>query len=594
MFGTTKWLGISGLIVTLLTVFAHAQDDRNVLPRLGTNVAGLHQLSSTMPFTDLFKVTSGWFTSCEYDWIGKKAIDPGCTPQNSFNTREQHKLDLDEHGWVRSLPNSDDAEIFTSVISGLHLDNDFPLGRYILLYSGKGKIEVSGAVNIIEEKPGRTVFDLIATRMGLKIKISQLHKRNYIRDIHVVSAANEESFKDNPFDVDYVDRLKPFEAIRFMPWSNPRNNQSIDWADASTPETARYTGNTGVPVKTMIDLANSIEAAPWLTMPYKASDDFIKQYAKMARKHVKRDKKIYIELSNEMWNIIFPATSHAIAGAKKLWPNAYSKEADYKRKVKLASNWYGKRTVEMCDIWKRVFSRYPDRVVCVIAAQSNVDWVGKEVLDCPLWLGGPCASKVHAYAVGPYFGDYIAKKEHRKTVTQWARSEDGMDKLFKEIEQGSVLPNGPKGGAIQHFVDTKMKTSMQLADDYGLPLLAYEAGQHLIRFDHPHQINDSELLDFFKRANDDPRMEAAYQRYLKAWEENGGKTLIHFYGIGKASSKDFFSMLPSSSAKTSPKYNALMQYLRAKNKDQYPHSKALGYREINLRREQAREAALKK
>ncbi len=574
------------LVIASTRVYAVQSSD----PRMGINVEGIHKLNSSLPFTDLFKVSTGWFTSCQFDWQHKSAIDPGCTQKNSFNTQEQASLNLDKNGWVRSLPARNESEIYTSVVSGLNLDDDFPLGRYVLLYSGKGDIEVLGALNIVDEKPGRIVFNLIATQRGIKIKINKTHSRDYIRDIHLVSVANENRFQKQPFDPNYIARLRPFDSIRFMPWTNPRSTELVHWNQHPTSRYAHYTGTAGVPIETMLDLANSIDAVPWLNMPHKASDEFMRSYARLAKKRVRGNKKIYVEFSNEMWNVIFPATSYAIREALKLWPNAYTDKTNadknsYERRVKLANNWYGKRSVEMCNIWKQVFGKKKHRIVCVIASQSNVDWVGKEALDCPLWSGGPCGSKVDAYAVGPYFGDYIAKIAHRSTVNNWASRADGMNLLFKEIEQGGVLPKGPKGGAIQHFVNSNMKVSMKLADDYALPLLAYEAGQHLIRYDRPHKITDPKLLDFFMRANQDQRMQHAYKRYLKAWEENGGKTLMHFYGIGKPSPNDFFGMLPSSKAQSSAKYSGMLAHLRTRYPDRYQHSRALTYQELQERRD---------
>ena len=572
------------ILLWLLILSNTAKAVQDPGPRLGVNVGGLHKLSTALPFTDLFKNSRGWFTSCEFNWQTKRAIDPGCTAKTSFNTHEQNKLPLDRNGYVRSLPDRNSPVIYTSVTSGLNLEEDFPLGRYVLLYSGLGKIEVLGGLNIIEERPGRIVFDLISTRLGIKVKISQTQAGNHIRDIHLVAAHNEHTFRQRPFNPDYIARMRPFQSIRFMPWTNPRATKLVHWNQHPTPDFVNYTADGGVPVETMIDIANAANAAPWLNMPHTASDQFMREYARMARRRVTGNKKIYIEFSNEMWNVIFPATSYAIREAIKLWPNAYAKKNSYERRVKLANNWYGKRSVEMCNIWKQVFGNQKNRVICVIASQSNVDWVGKEALDCPLWAGGPCGSKVDAYAVGPYFGDYIAKLPHRAEVTHWANRPDGMNLLFREIEQGGVLRKGPKGGAIQHFVNSNMKTSMKLADDYGLPLLAYESGQHLIRYDRPHKITDTKLLDFFMRANQDPRMKRAYQRYLQAWEQNGGKTLMHFYGIGKPSHEDFFGMLASPKQTHSAKYDAMLQYMGTRYRDSYQHQSPLSAQALAERR----------
>lgn len=564
-------------------------------PRLGINVGGLHKLPTAMPFTDLFKISQGWFTSCDFDWLLKEAIDPGCTEQNSFNTQEQHKLNLDRNGYVRSLPERHDSETYTSVVSGFHLDEDFPLGKYVLLYSGVGDIKVSGALNIVSQKAGRIVFDLLSARMGIKIKISRTESNNYIRNIHLVAEKNEKNFQQQPFNMAYLSRMRPFDAIRFMAWTNPRATNLVEWDQHPMPTFAHYTGENGVPVETMIDIANAANAVPWLSMPHQASDRFMREYARMARRRVTGNKKIIIEFSNEMWNIIFPATDYAVEQATQYWPNAYHEESNYERRVKLASNWYGKRSVEMCRIWKQIFGNKKNQIICVIASQSNIAWVGQEALDCPLWQQGPCGTQVDAYAVGPYFGEYIAKLPYRKQVTDWARRLDGIDMLFKEIEQGGMLTNGPKEGAIEYFVNAHMKVSRKLADEYGLPLFAYEAGQHLMRYDPPHKVTDPTLLAFFMRANKNFRMKSAYQRYLKAWEQNGGKTMMHYYGIGKPSLNDFFGMLATPEQTHSPKYDAMLDYMGiAPHALIYKRERPLSAVMLRQRRQKARQDALRK
>jgi hypothetical protein len=231
----------------------------------------------------------------------------------------------------------------------------------------------------------------------------------------------------------------------------------------------------------------------------------------------------------------------------------------------MATNWYAKRTVEMCKIWKDEFGKQRKRVKCVLSAQAAVPWVGTETLDCPLWKeAGGCGKYVDAYAVGPYFGDYIARLEHRPEIKQWTQDPDGgMARLFREILHGGVLKKGHPGGAINLTLGRYVDNSKKLANKYGLELLAYEAGQHLIRYDPPHTIKDPAVLTLFMRAQKDPRMQDAYQRYLAGWAQHGGGLLMHFYGIGELSKKNFFSMLDHTGQASTPKYAALMQYLGA-------------------------------
>ncbi len=591
----TFTLIVAGLLSTLLLSSAHAVRDPG--PRVGINVGGLHQLNAAMPFTDLFKNSRGWYTSCEFNWQANRAIDPGCSRKNSFNTKEQSRLNLDANGWVRSLPSRNAPVIYTSIISGLNLPEDFPLGQHVLVYAGEGDIQVLGDITITNQRPGRIAFNLNSPKRGIKVKITRTNPRNYIRDISLVQARFERTFRQQPYNPDYIARLRPFQSIRFMPWTNPRATNAVHWNQMPTKRTVNYTGDNGVAVEDMIGIANAANAAPWFNIPHTASDQLIRQYAHLAKGRV-RNNRIFVELGNEMWNVIFPGTTYAAKQGLKLWPNAYARKPAYERRVKIASNWYGMRSAQMCRIWKQVFANQKARVTCVIASQSNVDWVGKEALDCPLVPGEACGSQVDAYAVGPYFGHYIARLENRAYANNWANRPDGMNLLFQELERGGVLPKGPKGGAIEHFARTELQTSMRLADNYGLPLLAYEAGQHLIRFDNPHKITDPKLLSFFRDAANHPRMRGAYQRYLRAWEQNGGKTLMHFYGIGKPSPEDFFGVLPNSRTTTSTRYQALLDHMRRRYPVTRPHGRKLTPMQIAERRgrvqEQLRKEQLKK
>ena len=91
---------LSRLIKTLVVViiaFATIQTSSarySENPKLGINVGGLGKLTTSIPFTDIFKSAKGWFTSCEYDWRAQQPIDPGCTKKTSLNSQEQDQLQI--------------------------------------------------------------------------------------------------------------------------------------------------------------------------------------------------------------------------------------------------------------------------------------------------------------------------------------------------------------------------------------------------------------------------------------------------------------------------------------------------------------------
>ena len=546
-----------------LTQTGSARYSKN--PKLGINVGDLGKLTSSIPFTDIFKSSRGWFTSCEFDWRAGVPIDPGCTRKTSLNSQEQDQLQLDGNGWVRILPTPNESPIFTSVTSTWKLSEHFPLGRYVVLYEGEGIMKITGDLRMGYQTPGHIEFDLLSPKRNLKLQITRTDPRrngNYIRNIRIVPKANETNYQRQVFNPDYLARIREMHSLRFMPWTNPRGNMAVEWNQRATIGTSHYTGDNGVPAERMIDLANAVNATPWISIPYKASDDYMQQYARMVKNRLRKDQKVYVEFSNEVWNTIFPSATYAARKADALWKFPYPKVPQGKRRVLLAANWYAKRSVEMCQIFKKEFGGQRNRVICAVGSLNSVPWVGKEILDCPLWkAANGCGRHVDAYGIGPYFGDYIARKENRATVKSWTRDGDGgKSRLFQEILHGGMVAKSPEGGAMS-LLRTQIAQNKALADKYNLQLLAYEAGQHLIRYDPPHTVKDPAVLNLFMSAQKDPRMRQAYQQYLKTWQQGGGGLMLHFYGIGEPEPKNFFGMLDYLHQPSTPKYLALMDYL---------------------------------
>ena len=537
----------------------------NENPKLGINVGGLGKLTTSIPFTDIFKSAKGWFTSCEYDWGAQQPIDPGCTKKTSLNSQEQDLLQLDGNGWVRSLPSPQESPIFTSVTATWKLSKHFPTGRYVILYDGEGIIKLAGDLKMGYQRPGHMEFDLNSPKRNLRLQITRTDPRrngNYIRNIRIVPKEMEKTYQRQVFNKDYIARIRDMHALRFMPWSNIRANDAIEWNERATIGSAFYTGNMGVPAERMVDLANAINATPWLSIPYKASDDHMQKYARMVKNRLRKNQKVYVELSNEVWNSIFPNATYAAREADRIWKFPYPKIPQGKRRVLLSANWYAMRSVQMCQIFKKEFGGQRNRVKCAMGSLNTVPWVGKEILDCPLHKpANGCGRHIDAFGIGPYFGDYIAKKENRATVKSWTKEADGgKSRLFQEILNGGMLENGPVGGAMP-LMRSQLAANKALADKYNLELVAYESGQHLIRFDPPHDVKDPDVLNLFMSAQKDPRMRQAYQRFLQTWEQSGGGLMLHYYGIGEPEPRNFFSMLDHLHQPSTPKYAALMEYL---------------------------------
>jgi hypothetical protein len=243
-----------------------------------------------------------------------------------------------------------------------------------------------------------------------------------------------------------------------------------------------------------------------------------------------------IEYANEPWNQAFPVARWLSQRAQAQWPGAAGAAGG---DMALAVNWYAWRSARICQMVKAAWGSAPAPVRCVLNAHVAQPELTGQMLACPLAaadLGAPCGRRVDALAVAPYFGAYLSSPSLRPQVDSWLKDPDGgLDRLFEELtgvdKRGAAVttplkghPEAAQGGALVQ-VRGLVRTARVLAERHGLPLWAYEGGQHLTM---PPGGDDPAWLDFITRANRDPRMGRAYERHLADWRAAGGQLFVWF------------------------------------------------------------------
>lgn len=521
----------------------------NPISPIGTNLAGIVDWTSELPFTDIFKTSRTWITQCD-----------GC----AWDTGEYALLDLDEHGWVRSLPGPSDPATFTYVTTIMLVGDDRNgiAGDYIVLYEGEGTIVYRlGAVkDEAASTPGRDVINLPADR-NLFLSITETDPNNtgnYIRNIRVVRPEDETTYQTQIFNPNFLEKVNRFNTVRYMDWMQTNGSQQGDWANRPLPTDAKYACYAedckGAPLEIMIELANQTQTEPWFTLPHQATDEYITQFATLVRDNLGENLRVYVEYSNEVWNSQFEQADWVSQQGEAEWPA--SSASNYTKRI----NWYGKRTAEICDIWKTVFGPQSERVVCVMASQAANDWTASQALSCPLWSEAPCAAHgIDALAIAPYFGGYLGDPSYAAQVESWTNQPDGgLSLLFTEIFTGGVLNGGPSGGAIERSLGW-VSNNKTVADSFGLDLIAYEGGQHLVG--HSGNENNQAITNLFISANRDPRMYDAYIQYLNGWRDRGGQLFANFSLAGGYSKWGSWGVLEYINQPSAPKYDALLDFI---------------------------------
>ncbi len=556
------------LLVTPLPSMGQAPD----AIKLGTNLNAVTDYSPQLPFRDLFASSRTWLTQCQGD------IDPGCSSAIAFDTNESASLDLDSNGWVRSLPApSNPSVIFTSVATYWDVPAEFPAGTYIVLYDGQGTIEygLGATKNSLASSDGRDVVAVNPSNGGILLRITATNPADYIRNIRFVAEGDEGSFTRQRFSQSFLDQLTPYQAVRFMDWMQTNNSGVSTWAGRALPTDARFSTEKGVPAEIMIELANTTGKTPWFTLPHQANDEYIQSFATLAKASLRSDVSVYVEYSNEAWNGAFTQGAWIEAQGELAWPGGSS--SGFTKRI----NYYGRRSAEICDIWRSVFGDAANRVVCITASQAANAWTADEALSCPLWDQSPCASHgIKALAIAPYIGGYLGEDDSHSTVLTWtSESDGGLDSLFSELSAGDRLSNGPQGGALAQSFNW-VEENNSVAASHGVTLIAYEGGQHLVGVGSG--ADDDALTTLFTAANRDTRIGALYTNYLTGWASRGGGLFMHFNDISPYSKFGSWGALEKIGEVSTAKYDALFTYATGKRPN-HPRQPKVQFR-LSVRR----------
>jgi hypothetical protein len=563
--GLVMLLATTPAEATAQTIFSNGFEGAAAVPSpgLGTNLEGVEDFSSVYPFTDFFKQSRPWVSGAQ----------PGCTPPatpgaSCFDTLQGAQLDLDGDGWVRSLPPCPAAPgafcMARTVINSSGAD--YPAGTYLVLFDGSGTLTYSGGAsrNAGASTPGRDVVDVVGDSIWILTLESTAPAPNHVRNIRILAPGFDPALAPVPtFHPDFLAELAPYRTLRFMDWGRTNGggfggapNPQVEFADRALLSDAHWTREAGVPLEAMIELANVSGTEPWFTIPHQASAAYVTAFAQVVLAQLEAGRRVYVEHSNEVWNN-FPQRFDVENDAEGNFPGGAA--SSFTKRM----NQHGLRTRRICDAFRQVFGAQSERITCALGAQAANTFTGEEAAACPLAVAaglvtGSCLQPGDAYAIAPYFGNYLDGRENADEVAGWT-----LDDLFDEIESGAQLlddnangnsPEPPDGDDVQtpctrfppaanvppcaisalDEVTTWISNYRQSADAGGYRLVAYEGGQHLVGIQGVE--NNPAVSNLFVAANRDARMGEAYDRYLESWKASGGELFVHFtlsFGYGK-------------------------------------------------------------
>ncbi|MFZ1469527.1 MAG: hypothetical protein WAT09_11205 [Paracoccaceae bacterium] len=488
-------------------------------PDLTIGLAGVNDWSVQQPFLDIMKTARPWVGHLPGQWGGWEEAD-------------LHKAGaLDADGWLTRIP-TELTGVSTLILTEQPEDALGVAGRYVLRYDGQGDLALEGRITEVSNSTGQVVFDYTPGEGAVILTLSALDPGDPLRHIRVVRqdrvAAADAGQIFNP---DWLARVRGVKGLRFMDWMAANDSTLATVAERPKPGDYSWARN-GVPAEVMVALSNELHAEPWLTLPHGASDDLVRLYAGVVRDGLAPDLRVWVELSNEVWNPQFAQAKWAEEMGRARW----GQDGTWLQ-------FYGLRAAEVMGVFSAEMGD-PARVVRVISTQTGVKGVEEQILMAPLAVAegaAPPVDSFDAYAVTGYFSgllggehklpalrgwladsaaDAAAKAEkagltgaEAEAYVQIHRHDLAVERAVAELRNGATT--GVPEDTLQQLLTETLPYQATVAAKHGLKLAMYEGGSHVVGYGPA--VDDAELTDFYIALNYSAGMGALYGDLLAGW-----------------------------------------------------------------------------
>jgi hypothetical protein len=456
--------------------------------RMGINLAGLAYWNTELPFTDLMRMSGDWQL-----WRA-----------DSGQPVREARPEVDARGWLRALPAGLVAVLPLAAQSHLPDSRRAP---WVVRYEGQGEIDFIGALRVVQRVPGRLECEHVAQTPlpdpSLWLRITRTDPGDPLRNIRILKPGSESQPASNVWDSAFVARWSGWAALRLMDMLSTNNSSIVRWSDRPLPEDRSFAAR-GLPLELAVDLANRCQVGPWLCMPHRADDDYVRRAASLFGERLDPRLGLWIEHSNEVWNPTFDQAAYA---SQQGMAQGLGKEPNVAR-----WRWHAKRSREIFAIWSQPFAG-GKRLTRVLGTQSGNAWGTRQLLADPV-VDSTDALGVSAYIGLTPSGD---SKPSAAEVARWP-----LERVFEHLEQQLELFE-------EHLTEQRRWCAR-----HGLLLAGYEGGQHMVGVGDA-ATRDAALERLLTQANRDERMGLVYRRLFDRWQDAEGDLLCHFSSVSPPS-----------------------------------------------------------
>ncbi len=467
-------------------------------PPVGINLGAIASTSTQLVFVDLFKQSRPLAGNPEE--LADDQLPMDC---------------VDALGWPRQIPCPAAPGKPAVTYMAWNIGGYYPNGEYTLIFEGTGTIELSGTTGRhVFTKAGRYPVQVTTNpsgggAQGIILRITASAPEDPIRNIHFVMPGYADVFDSQPFYPPFIERLRIFGVLRFMDALRTNNSRVAEWAQRTPFDAAQQTWPTGLAPEYIYLLANTAGVDPWINIPERATDDYVRQLARLLAEHLDPERKVYLEYSNEVWNSGFSAAGYATQQGQALWPGVDETTARQGYTVR--------RSVEIFEIFAEAFGG-TERLVRLLPTHTvRAEYTEKLLKALADPRVNPNGTAVDAITHSAYFGGRVIQDIVNEGRIDDITTEEILDRLQTEIET---------------TLATFLAEQKAVAEAHGLPIVGYEGGQALNASKvecagmssaacKELVLGNAAFTGKLRAANRHPRMKELYLELLTLWNASG-------------------------------------------------------------------------
>lgn len=551
----------------LAASFEQTTLDQSSLPSVVLNMT--QPSNTTWATANMLATAESWVANSEASYTAEEA--EALAESLDMNSETGWPNSLPENAYIRIIPSyivSQTKEALENVTT-----NEVLTGVFVLTWEGSGDVEVKGSsangigYQTLLSEDNRIVFQTWETNQTPAVFIYSIDSEDPISNMRLwapiengggseltvdsnlaageISASTEPApGEDEPlFHPKYLEYQRSINADlgRYMAWLTINGNyddEDVDWDDRARAgysfgsfsvidesyiryDIEGYNQRVGLPYEWMIELSNELERDLWIQVSHNSSDDLIEGLAELIAETLDPDLNVWIEYSNELWNPVYSYLPQ-VNKAKQTYADAYGVDFDDVSNISAEHGWgSGQLVGHFLQTFENRWSELgesDDRLINVVAGFTGSTTYNQAMIDSVREID---EDLVEVLAITNYFGSSIATEvydsyEFGEGTSEWP---DSVYETAKDAAQRSIESTADNWSA-----------NATLAESYGIPMVSYEGGQHILAtglgdWDDPSHADFMRFLEDFQYSDE---MESLYQLHTALWAEAGGLTISQF------------------------------------------------------------------